>query len=61
MALIEVNSEVTGAIFELQAHEGNLVQEGDVLLRVESMKMEAPVFAPKAGKLERFKWRSGRT
>lgn len=49
MARLEVASEVTGNVWKVQVEAGASVQEGDVLLILESMKMEIPVEAPQAG------------
>lgn len=46
---MEVLSEVTGKVWKMTAEEGAMVQEGDVLMIVESMKMEIPVEAPESG------------
>jgi biotin carboxyl carrier protein len=42
-------SEVTGTVWKIEAPVGTHVAEGDVVLIVESMKMEIPVCAPCAG------------
>ena len=51
MANIEVTSEVTGNVWKVQAKVGDLLAEDDVIMILESMKMEIPVEAPIAGKL----------
>ena len=51
MAKIEVTSEVTGNVWKVQAKVGDLLAEDDVIMILESMKMEIPVEAPVAGKL----------
>lgn len=51
MAKIEVTSEVTGIVWKVQAKVGDVLAEEDVIMIVESMKMEIPVEAPVAGKL----------
>ena len=51
MAKIEVTSEVTGNVWKVQAKVGDLLAEDDVIMILESMKMEIPVEAPIAGKL----------
>lgn len=51
MAQREVLSSVTGVVFEVVAQAGAQVAEGDVIVVVESMKMEIPVTAPCAGRL----------
>ena len=51
MANIEVTAEVTGNVWKVQAKVGDLLAEDDVIMMLESMKMEIPVEAPIAGKL----------
>ena len=51
MAKIEVTSEVTGNVWKVQAKVGDLLAEEDVIMILESMKMEIPIEAPVAGKL----------
>ena len=51
MAKIEVTSEVTGNVWKVQAKLGDVLVEEDVIMILESMKMEIPVEAPVAGKL----------
>ena len=51
MANIEVTSEVTGNVWKVQAKVGDLLAEDDVIMILESMKMEIPVEAPIGGKL----------
>ena len=49
MARLNVESEVTGNVWKVETVAGATVAEGDVLLVLESMKMEIPVEAPAAG------------
>ena len=51
MAKIEVTSEVAGNVWKVQAKVGEVLAEEDVIMILESMKMEIPVEAPVAGKL----------
>lgn len=51
MAELLVESEVAGTVWKVEAAVGASVQEGDVLLVLESMKMEIPVESPGAGKV----------
>lgn len=48
---MEVISEVSGSVWKVEAQPGQQVAEGDVLVIVESMKMEIPVESPCAGVL----------
>jgi acetyl-CoA carboxylase biotin carboxyl carrier protein len=45
----KVRSEVTGSVWKLEVTVGQVVNEGDTLLIVESMKMEIPITAPASG------------
>lgn len=54
MATHEVYSEVTGKVWKMLAKIGDPVHEDDVLMILESMKMEIPVPAPLAGKVAKL-------
>ncbi len=47
--MTEVRAELVGNVWKIEARAGDQVQEDDVLLVLESMKMEIPVMAPTAG------------
>ena len=49
MARYEIESEVQGNVWKIEVGEGDQVSAGDVLIILESMKMEIPVEAPAAG------------
>jgi acetyl-CoA carboxylase biotin carboxyl carrier protein len=49
MADILVRSEVVGVVARVMAAVGDRVAEGDEMIILESMKMELPVLAPRAG------------
>ena len=51
MANHDVESEVTGNVWKVLLETGATVAAGDVIIILESMKMEIPVEAPVAGKL----------
>ncbi|MEP9350667.1 acetyl-CoA carboxylase biotin carboxyl carrier protein subunit [Xanthobacter sp. KR7-225] len=51
MAQHAVVSSVTGLVFQVVLAPGAAVAAGEVILVVESMKMEIPVAAPCAGRL----------
>ena len=55
MARNEVESEVTGNVWKILLEVGADVAEGDVIMILESMKMEIPVESPAAGKLVELK------
>jgi acetyl-CoA carboxylase biotin carboxyl carrier protein len=45
-AVINVNAELAANVWKVLVEPGHTVAEGDVLLILESMKMEIPVEAP---------------
>ncbi|NLU81935.1 biotin/lipoyl-binding carrier protein [Rhodococcus sp. HNM0569] len=45
----DVRAEMVSTVFEIVAHPGDEVKEGDTLVVLESMKMEIPVIAEGAG------------
>ena len=48
---MKVVAEVAGKVWKVEAQPGAQLAADDVILVVESMKMEIPVVAPRAGKL----------
>lgn len=52
MAKIEVKAEITGTVWKVTCAPGDHVEEGAVLVIVESMKMEIPVMTEDAGVVE---------
>jgi biotin carboxyl carrier protein len=53
--MTEVRAELVGSVWKVEASEGDEVQEDDVLIVLESMKMEIPVMAPSAGKVKEIR------
>ena len=51
MPVIDIRADVTGKVWKIESSTGAVLGEGDVVMILESMKMEIPVEAPKAGKL----------
>lgn len=49
MARIEVKSEITGTVWQVKSRPGDKVESGDVLVVIESMKMEIPVITEDPG------------
>jgi acetyl-CoA carboxylase biotin carboxyl carrier protein len=49
MAEMPVLSELNAVVLKIEVAPGDRVQEGDTLVVLESMKMEIPVSAPRAG------------
>ncbi|MCB1646220.1 MAG: hypothetical protein KDI36_12240 [Pseudomonadales bacterium] len=52
MAEVSVESEVTGNVWKIEMKVGDRVEEEDVIMILESMKMEIPVEAPCTGTLK---------
>ena len=49
MAEMRVRSEIAGSVWKIEVAVGDEVAEDDPLLILESMKMEIPLLAPRAG------------
>ena len=56
---MQVTAELTGNLWKLVAREGQNVQADETLMILESMKMEIPVTAPKAGRVTRIHVKEG--
>mgnify|MGYP001161312912 FL=1 len=54
MGLFKVTSETAGTIYRIEKNVGNTVDEGDVILILESMKMEIEILAEKKGIIKSF-------
>ncbi len=57
----EVLAHVTGTVFQVETRAGATVAEGDVLVILESMKMEMPVEAPVAGTVSEVRVEQGQS
>jgi biotin carboxyl carrier protein len=44
-----IKSDIAGSVWKIETKAGQAVAEGEVLMILESMKMEIPVEAPAAG------------
>ena len=49
MAQEQVEFPITGRITSVNVSNGSVVEEGDILCLLESMKMENPILAPVGG------------
>jgi biotin carboxyl carrier protein len=49
MAELRVKSEIAGSVWKIEVAVGDQVAEEDPLIVLESMKMEIPLLAPRAG------------
>ncbi|WP_044748335.1 biotin/lipoyl-binding carrier protein [Bacillus alveayuensis] len=52
--MMKVVSPMSGAVWKVQAEEGSCVENGDVLIILESMKMEIPITAETSGVLQKL-------
>ena len=55
----EVAAEIAGNVWKIETTVGAQVEEEDVLLILESMKMEIPVEAPRAGRVAELRVAEG--
>ncbi len=51
MSVIDIESEIAGKVWKIEAEVGEALDEEDAILILESMKMEIPVDAPEDGKV----------
>ena len=59
--MIEVLAEIAGSVFKVEKHVDDSVETEDVLLILESMKMEIPVEAPISGRIVEVRVNEGDT
>ena len=57
----EIKAHITGVVFQVVAHPGDIVGEGDPVIVLESMKMEIPVESPRAGAVKEIRVQEGQT
>ena len=57
----DVKAHITGVVFQITTKPGDAVAAGDPVIVLESMKMEIPVEAPRAGKVREIKVAEGQT
>jgi acetyl-CoA carboxylase biotin carboxyl carrier protein len=57
----DVKAHITGVVFQITSKVGDAVAVGDPVIVLESMKMEIPVEAPRAGKIREIKVAEGQT
>ena len=56
---IEIEAQITGNVWKIEKAVGDRVEEEDVILIIESMKMEIPVEAPCAGRIREIRTAEG--
>ena len=57
----EIKAHITGVVFQIAVKPGDRVQAGDPVIVLESMKMEIPVEAPRAGAITEIRVQTGQT
>ncbi|MBI1735948.1 MAG: biotin/lipoyl-binding carrier protein [Candidatus Rokubacteria bacterium] len=57
----EIKAHITGVVFQVTAKAGDSVAAGDPVIVLESMKMEIPVEAPRAGTVREIRVAEGQT
>ena len=53
----DMKAHITGVVFQITTKPGDAVAAGDAIIVLESMKMEIPVEAPRAGRSRRSRSR----
>lgn len=59
MKTVPVKSEISGTVWKIEGVVGAEVETDDVLLILESMKMEIPVLAPRKGRIAELRVSEG--
>jgi len=57
----QIKAHITGVVFQIAAKTGDRVSAGDPVIVLESMKMEIPVEAPRAGVVKEINVQEGQT
>jgi biotin carboxyl carrier protein len=57
----EIKAQITGVVFQITTKPGDAVAAGDPVIVLESMKMEIPVEAPRAGSVTEIRVAEGQT
>ncbi len=55
----QIEAQIAGNVWKIEKRVGEVVAEDDVLIIIESMKMEIPVEAPCAGRIAEIRVREG--
>ena len=59
MKTVPVKSEISGTVWKIEGVVGVEVETDEVLIILESMKMEIPVLAPRKGRVAEFRVNEG--
>ena len=54
---MDVAAHITGTVWKIETKVGDEVKAGDVLVIIESMKMEMPIEAPEDGRVAEIRCR----
>ncbi|MEK7443870.1 MAG: biotin/lipoyl-binding carrier protein [candidate division NC10 bacterium] len=57
----DVKAHITGVVFQITSKAGDVLAAGDPVIVLESMKMEIPVEAPRAGTVKEITVAEGQT
>ena len=57
--MTDIKAHITGTIWKIKVKAGDKVDEGDVLVIIESMKMEMPIEANDPGTVKEVKAKEG--
>ncbi len=57
--MVEVEAHITGIVWKVECKVGDVVEEGDTVITLESMKMEMPVEAEEPGVVKEILVRRG--
>ena len=57
----DIKAHITGVVFQVTTKAGDSVAAGDPVIVLESMKMEIPVEAPRAGSVKEIRVQIGET
>ncbi len=59
--MTQVEAHITGTVFKIETSVGAQVEPGDILVIIESMKMEMPVEAPGPGRVSEIRVEEGQS
>ncbi len=59
MAKLHAKTEVTGSVWKITTAVGQTLASGDVVMVIESMKMEIPVIAEEGGTIVEYRVKEG--
>ena len=59
--MVEVEAHITGVVWKIECKVGDVVEEGDTVVTLESMKMEMPVEAEDPGKVAEIRVEEGQS